>query len=124
MITWHALMSLNPAMPVGLLSGLLAAYGRELSKRRRPRWRWWLSRILLLPAAVIASAAVDKSLGLTPEAKTLIIMLSVLRGYDGLSVSAVLWSRSFISPHDSRPRFHQKHDSSQSGSDRRIPREV
>jgi len=124
MITWHALMTLDRAMPVGLLAGLLAAYGRELSQRRRPRWRWWLSRILLLPAAVIASAAVDKSMGLTPEAKTLMAMLAVLRGYDGLSVSAILWSRSFISPQDSRPRLQQKHETSQSGSDRRIPRQI
>jgi len=93
----HVLTSFEPTMPVGMLAGLLAAYGRELSNRRRPRWRWWFARILLLPAAAITSVAVDGSLGLSSEARALMVMLMVFRGYDGMASSTRIWPARIMS---------------------------
>jgi len=73
-------------MTLGLLAGLAAGYGRELNLRRRPGWRWWLSRLLLLPAAAIISVAIDTGLSLSGELGMLLPMLTVLRGYDGLAM--------------------------------------
>lgn len=73
-------------LAVGMLAGLAAAYGRELTSRRRPGWRWWLSRLLLLPAAAIVSVAIDSSLSLSGELRMLLAMLTILRGYDGLAL--------------------------------------
>jgi hypothetical protein len=70
----------------GMLAGLAAAYGRELSLRRRPRQRWWLSRLLLLPAAAITAVTVDNVMSLSAEARMLLAMLTILRGYDGLAL--------------------------------------
>ena len=70
----------------GLLAGLAAAYGRELTLRPRPGWRWRLSRLLLLPAAAIISVAIDTGLSLSGELGMLLPMLTVLRGYDGLAM--------------------------------------
>ena len=74
-------------MTGGLLAGLAAAYGRELTLRRRPGWRWWLSQILLLPAAAIISLVVDDGFSLSGEVRMLVAMLTVVRGYDGLASS-------------------------------------
>lgn len=70
----------------GMLAGLAAAYGRELGLRRRPRRRWWLSRLLLLPAAAITAVTVDNVMSLSAEARMLLAMLTILRGYDGLAL--------------------------------------
>lgn len=103
-------VALNPTMPIGMLAGLLAAYGRELSMRRRPGWRWWLSRILVLPAAAIASVAIEGSLGLSAEARTLIVMLAVFRGYDGLTSSKRIWPPGILPPaYDPHLRPSQDH---------------
>lgn len=73
-------------LAVALLSGLAAAYGRELARGKRPSWRWWCSRLLLLPAAVIISSAAKDALSLSDDARTFLAMMTTLRGYRGLAL--------------------------------------
>jgi hypothetical protein len=74
------------SLAIGLLAGLAAAYGRELKRGRRPGWRWWISMLLLLPAAAITSEALTDAFALTLKVSTLLAMLTILRGYDGLTL--------------------------------------
>jgi len=77
-----------------LLAGLAAAFGRELHLGRRPRWRWWLSTLLLLPAAAIAGEALRDALALTTKVGTLLTMMIVMKGYDGLVLIEKHWQPS------------------------------
>lgn len=79
------------AIPIALLAGLAASYGRELEARRRPGRGWWARRLLVLPLLAIAAAAATELFGLSPTVAAFSAAMLSLGGYDVLRAIEAKW---------------------------------
>ena len=92
----HLVIAPEIMLAGALLAGLAAAYGRELHLGRSPGWRWWFSMLLLLPSATISSEVVSDALSLTGKVRILVTVLTILRGYDGLTILEKHWQLTWV----------------------------
>lgn len=69
---------------IGLMAGLIGAYGRERHEGRTPSAQWWFTRVLLMPFLAMAASAAAEAFAFSPQRAGFIAALLALLGYDAI----------------------------------------
>lgn len=90
---WLRPAAIYLAIPLALLAGLAASYGRELEAKRRPGRGWWARRLLILPLLAIAAATATELFDLSPVIAAFSAAMLSLGGYDVLRSIEAKWQQ-------------------------------